>query len=92
MSQETKRYWVLGDGEGFVGTVIPNGVHLITAIETRSRVKVVRTGKTGRNILRRHWEALPKVPCTGQPFSEALAALRACEYADPRLRKKRTKR
>jgi hypothetical protein len=91
MAQETKRFWVLGDGEGFVGTVIPNGVHLVTISETRSKVKVVRAGKTGRNILRRHWDSLPKVPCTGQPFSEALASLRACEYADPRKRKQRKK-
>jgi hypothetical protein len=90
MPQE-QRFWVLGDGEGFVGTVIPNGVHLVTIAETRSKVKVVRAGKTGRNILRRHWEALPHIPYAGQPFSEALAALRACSYANPLNRKKRKK-
>lgn len=77
MASELKRYWVLGDGQGYVGTVIRNGVHLITVEETRSKVKVAREGKTSRHILRRQWDALPKVPCRGQSFSEALGELRA---------------
>jgi hypothetical protein len=84
MAQEPKTYWVLGDGQGHVGTVIRNGVHLITATETPSKVKVARDRKTARHITRRQWDALPKVPCHGQTFAEALTALREVADAMPK--------
>lgn len=80
MAQDNpQRFWVLGDGEGYIGTYIRNGVHLITAIEGRTFVKVAREGKRYRRVRRLSWDALPKVLDSGQSFPEALTQLREAQ-------------